>query len=120
VTAEIATAARVNGEKSKQLAASGVTCPGAAPKVSTQIGPSWVDLNPGGKCDLIYAVTKGTVEFRGNDGGYTVAVNDPVVGRKDTKILIEARATSGSAELYYMLCPLGTGPVDGGWQCRPE
>ncbi len=96
----------------------GGVCPGVPPQATHKLGTAWEALNPNGECDLTYAVTRGAVEFDGNEGGYTVDSTDKVVGRKDTKILIRARATSGDAELYYMLCPLSKGPLDGGWQCR--
>lgn len=99
-----------------------VLCPGIPPTKPRTLHADWEPLNvanPEAKCDAVYAVVEGEVEFGGPDGGYTVAADDKTIGRKDVKVLTRARAKGDhEVKLYYMACPLGTGPTNGTWECR--
>lgn len=95
----------------------GARCPGVAPTKPTVFSETSVPFNPN-KCDTTYAVIRGCVKFDGPGGRREVCANGNVIGRRDYFILTDARASAGTAEMFYMLCPLGKGPEDGGWKCR--
>ncbi len=105
------------GSGTGQVASEKSHCPGIAPTAPTLFGEKWEPINLFG-CDITYAVTKGSIKFDGPSGGEEVSENGNVTGRRDYQILTNARASVGTAQMFYMLCPRGKGPVDGGWNCR--
>lgn len=92
-------------------------CPGTPPSAPTTFGTDWKNINPH-QCDLSFAVTRGCVELTGPAGDDKVCANTNVVGLRKSLISTQARATKGTAQMFYMLCPKGKGPVTGGWNCR--
>lgn len=95
-------------------------CPGTPPDFNqppVTIGAGWDERNPKW-CDFVYGVISGGVEFDGPNGTFTPSATG--AGRTSRKILAKVRATTGTAQIYFMLCPKGLGPDDGGWECRRQ
>ncbi len=74
-------------------------------------------INPHG-CDLVYAVVRGGVRLGGGGEDLIVTASTNVVGRRNYHVYRTAQAVGSEALMYYMWCPRGKGPVDGGWVCR--
>lgn len=90
-------------------------CPGEV--VQDYVVPvSETDLNPA-KCDFLFDVDVGNIEFKRNNGStYTVNAGERL-GEHGAGTRW-ATAKGGPATIHFMLCPPGLGPKTPKWECE--